>query len=416
MSTATAPEPTASPTEHQVMADSISSFMSGLPKEVAASDPPPVGLPPDAQPPVAAPPAAPARSGAAKAAADKAAASEPPEKDEDGDPWPRKAQDWKAIKTKHKEQTSELTKKVSEYEAKVKDYETKLAAAAGASPEAEKRWTEKLAEKEKELAEYQNRLRQIAVERDPRFEQHFNDLTQQQIAAAVRVVGAQNGEQVKQLLAMPEGAERDAALQDFADTLPMLKQGQLGGVLANLAAIQQERDTQIANARSNYEKIQRDNQETAKAAQTKRQQQVEQMFNDAVKQAQDPANGNPAFQMRQGDDAWNKGVDERVQFARNLLTGQLDPSIVTKAAFYAASTPAILKLYVDAGKASAEKITALEAQIKELTAAQPGMAGGARTTQPGGASKPISSNTSPRDAMKSFTDSIASGMRELTSR
>ncbi len=89
------------------------------------------------------------------------------------------------------------------------------------------------------------------------------------------------------------------------------------------------------------------------------------------------------FQLKEGDDGWNKAVADRIATAKNILFGNEKPDALIKAAFNAVSVPALLENQMGLMK----QIETLEAQIKELQQAQPGLTGrgepaGAGTTRP----------------------------------
>lgn len=297
---------------------------------------------------------------------------------DDESKWPRSAKDWDAFKTKRKEKEEILTKERAEI-AKERDTikgelestrkEIEKLKGQGPSPE--------LDTLKKERDDYAQRLRMLKVEKDPKFEAHFNGRTNAQLDMAKRIVGTESAERITQILKLPDSTQRDQQLEEAMVGLSTIQQNRLGSVVNSLAQIEQERESEISRWRENGEALEKQEKVELEKRQTEYKQSWEKGFTSMVTQASDPKDGLYIFQKREGNDpettAWNTSVDERIDRAKALVFNQDNkPETLAKAALYASGFPEILKW----GKLMGEENTKLKEQIKALSAANPGLTQG----------------------------------------
>jgi len=69
------------------------------------------------------------------------------------------------------------------------------------------------------------------------------------------------------------------------------------------------------------------------------------------------------------DEEWNKGVEERVNYAKNLIFGMNPPETLMRAVFHAAALPGVVKAY----QTLLSQVNGLKEQVKGMTAAQPAL-------------------------------------------
>jgi hypothetical protein len=354
----------------QAMPDTIGSWMKGL-DEPALSDAPPADPPDDTKgkepkddasktnPDVRVdaalgdgktPPAKPADKPAVKPEEDKL---------------PRTAQEWAKFKQARKEREEALTKEKEELAGKIKELQASFASTATITPEQQK----ELERLKGEVEEYSKRLQIVDVQSHPKFQAYFQKKTDEQLALAKSIVGADRAEEVSKLLMMPEGEYKTVKIEQLLADLSTLQQSRLGSVLNALDVVNREKETEITHAKENYQKM----QEEQKAAGLQRRQAAEKLFGDTVAAMQDAKAGMAAFQKREGDEKWNAGVDERITRAKELIWGKdVSPDRVMKAALHAAAMPAILESH----QRLHDENQKLQAQVAELQAAKPGLEGG----------------------------------------
>lgn len=375
--------------------------LSGWMDAIGQMDTPPVETPPvtppaekPAVPPVETPPTSPVEKPPEPPPVEKPV-TPPVESDEDK--WPRSAKDWEARKSKQNERLAAVQKerdaiKVERDSVKAEIEKLKQ---QGPSPE--------LDSLKKERDELSERLRLVDVREHPKFKAYFDNKFNSQYELAKRIVGQESATAIVEALQMPEGISKEQRIEELTAGLSNMKQAQLGGVLTSLAQITQERDSEIANSKSNYEKFYQENEANAKKAAADRIQLVEKTFSEQVKRAQDPKEGMFLFQKRDGDDAWNKSVDDRVTVAKSLFAGTNKPEVLANASMYAASFPAVLQW----AKEQHETVKKLEAQVKSLSAASPTVQGGDKKPADGAPKRvEIKKAMNPMEAASAWVNTI----------
>ena len=323
------------------------------------------------------------------------------------DKMPRSSTDWDKYKKVHAEKEAKLQAEVTtwqtrhkELEAKVKEIEQKATQAGAVPPEA----TKELEAVKKENEEMSNRLRVLDVTQHPKFQAFFDGKVNAQKDLAKRIVGADKFGEFEEVLALPEGKYKNDQLDAFVADLPMLQQSRIGGVLNTLEAINQERSEEISKSSELRTKLTEEEKGRAQKTQADSIALRDKLTAEAVAELSDPETGWALFQKKEGDDAWNGGVDARIGAAKRLLTGKdMKPADFVKAAFHATAFPDLLQAYSADMKARDETIAGLEAQVKKLSAAQP--KGGADTN--GGDTKSGARfGQNPFEAAESFTKNL----------
>ena len=266
--------------------------------------------------------------------------------------WPRTSADWKKFKeARAKEQTA--------YETKLKEYETKVAElskqpAAPSDYEAIK----------KQAEEYSGIISQISVENHPKFKAYYDGAVANQIEMAKQLVGSENAGAVADILGLPDGNSKNEKIDELFATLTPSQQARLGGIVNQISNIQAERGREIQKSKETYAVMQKQKQDEA----TAKMKTFETMFDSETKKLQAE---HPAFQKRDGDDAWNADVDQRIETTKKYLFGNdMKPEQIIRAAADAVALPAILKQNL----ALLEKAEALEKQVAELSGASPRIA------------------------------------------
>ena len=282
---------------------------------------------------------------------------------------PRTAKDWEAYRAKNKErqvaietERDNLAKRIAELE------KAQPASATTEDP--------RIAVLSKEREELSERLRLVEITQHPQFKAYYDGKINTQVEMAKKIVGPDNAEAIASLLKLPDNEYRQQRLDELVTTLSPIAQSRIGGVLNQLQEIEMDREGQIQKAKTDYAAMQEKTKKDQETARTTNLQKAESMFTTALSVVQNPKDkdGLFVFQKRDGDEEWNKGVDETVKTAKDLLFGTQPPEQLMKAALHAAALPVMAKRYQEAQ----DKIKALEDQVAGLTAAQP------RTTAGGG--------------------------------
>ncbi len=212
-------------------------------------------------------------------------------------------------------------------------------------------------------AELLNRMQQIALEKDPRFENHFKAKTDTAIALARQAVGDSHAERVSKLLQLPDSDWRTEQLETVMSELGPTRQSRLGAAIVEMDRINLERSTALSRSKENWEAMQKADRDERQ----NQKQQFERTFQDTLQKWSDPEKGLALFQKKDGDEEHNKSVDDRVNYARNMLDMKLNPAEYTKAVLWAASAPGLLQDLL----ASREREKQKDAEIEALKSGGP---------------------------------------------
>lgn len=360
--------------------------------------------------PAATPDAGPKPADAGAAPGAKPAEAAKPEEGEEQ--WPRTNPDWEKFKAKRKEREEALKKDISTREATIaelqaakKELEDKIAASTTTEKNPD---MERLEKENQALTE---RIMALDVTQDPRFTAYFENKTNAQFELAKRVVGPDKADELVKALKMPDTEElreiKEATIEEIMGGLSPIQQSRIGAVLNNLEGIKSERESEIAKAAGVKDRLKGQTEERNKAILANRNK----VFGEVLSKLQDPKDGVPFYREIAGNDAWNKGVKERITIARKLLDGDgVTPQEVVNSAFAAVAYPQLMAVYADTVKAKDAEIYKLQEQVKTLSAAQPnkGTSGeGANGAEPPGLT--LKPGMSPSEATAAFAKSIAGG-------
>jgi hypothetical protein len=348
-------------------------------REIVEAEPKPGDVPPEPKP--TPPPAQPA-------------AAKPTEpKSDDTDKWPRTAQDWKKFTKARDEQYAAKDAAIKKLESDLQAERERVAKAipASESPEFD------ALRKERDL--YSEQLKVVSVENHPKFKAHFENRTNAQIELAKRIVGTEKAERLTTLLKLGDSDYKTSQIENLISDLSPMNQSRIAGVVNALDEIANERQSEISKARENYDKMTAEQQAQA----NNRKQGIEKMFSDRIALAQDKEKGFFLFQPREGDEAWNKSVTDRIESAKSLLFGSPKPDRLMQAALDAAAYPELLKSML----AADEEIEKLRTQVKELSGASPQITGG-RTANGSEAAPSVQHKvgTRPMDAVSNWSKAL----------
>lgn len=378
----------------------LGGWMSGLkgydPLAKPDASPAPAGPSENPKPPAS--PAEPTAPPAAKPAETAATVKDDEEK------WPRDAKGWEKFKANRKTERDELSAKIAAAEKKAQEAEAKLSTAGTvAEYEATKA---RLAERDAELERYSEQLRVAAVERHPKFVKHFSDRTNAQLELAKRIA-PNHAERIKDALTLPDGNQRTQLLDGLLSELSPLNQARIGSVLNELSNIDRERGEEIAKAGETYKTLQLQTKAQQDEAVKAANANWTKTFDEQLSLARKPDAGIFLLQPKDGDVEWNAGVDKRVAEARKLIFDKHPPAVMAQAAMRAAVFPDL----VGYTSKLANEVTALEAQIKALKGANPGVRPATEAPANPGAPAAPRPGSSPREALGGWMKPMVDGLR-----
>lgn len=344
---------------------------------------------------------------AAKAAEDAKAKTDAEGKEGDDDrKMPRSQKNWEDYKLADKKRLDAVKEKLTAAETQIKEFqtkyaevETKLKEKPPTDPEVEAR-AKQLESENKALTE---KIIELDVTQHPKFKAYYEGGIDKQIGNAKKLVGTEKADVIERILKLPDGDYKKLQLREFVSEMDddMDKQ-QLGSIVIKINDLKEDREAEIEKASQHKDKLVVQRQ-TAAATQ---QKQLQTAFENTLKQLQDPKDGMIIYQKREGDTAWNAEVDKTIDMAKRILSSNnLKPETISKLTFDALAFPKLLTTFhAKMTEWNTEKAT-LEAQVKELTAAQPGgrgNGGGSKTNGNGAERSIIKDNMTPHDASKAW--------------
>lgn len=227
----------------------------------------------------------------------------------------------------------------------------------------------------KERDDLSQRLQLAAIERHPKFQQEYESKISGIVERAKKLVGAEQGDRVADLLTMRDSDYRSNALEEVMLELPTAKQAQLGAMLASVEEVRAARENALTNSEETYQKLMADQASQREAALAETNKTFDTVLGEA---------GHlEIFQTRDDDEGWNNEVSERVNLARNIFSGENEPQELARASLWAAAGPAYRELLAS----QIELNRRLRQQLKEQSGATPAVASG---TGNKGASEPKS--------------------------
>lgn len=228
----------------------------------------------------------------------------------------------------------------------------------------------------KERDELSNRLRLVAIERDPRFEAEFNSASKVVLDTARSAIGLAKAEAAETILKMPPSESRDAATEKFLEGVPSWKQTQFSYALAEMDKLRAMKDARVSESITNWNRI----QEEGRLKLENERASVVSKLDELISKWQSPDFGIPVWQHREGDAEWNGKVDQSISLAKEILAGDMDESGMVDAAARAAS----YHLLVESLQAEMTKSAELEAEIARLKGISPGAGPSGDELQPRG--------------------------------
>lgn len=356
-------------------------------------------------------------TGTAAAAAQAELAGKDKAKEDTEEKWPRNSADWEKFRKNRSEKEQALrteitahTARVKELESKLGEAEVKLSAKPETDPEVQSE-VERLRAENKQLTEA---LIVTEVTAHPKFKAHYAAKEGEVIEEAKRIVGQEKAPEIERILKLRDPEYRQAKLREFIGELDEYERSALISVGRDWDKIEVDRDREIKKANEHRDTVAGQNAMQAKARAEQFEKNKQKLWTETLAGLQDPTNGSPIYQKREGQPEWNAAVDKRVAKAQALLYAKnLEPEKVFRAAFDAVAFPELLASYKTMMEGATEKISTLEAQVKALSSAQPRSGNGSGDT---GEKADLPVNTDPRTRTDAWAKSMAKEMKQFAGR
>ena len=208
----------------------------------------------------------------------------------------------------------------------------KLKTAPKGTPETEYQTRISAIEAEKNALSEQLRL--LDIERHPGFQKKY-DSRIEATHELIKVSAGQEGEVLSKLLKVPQSEQRDAQIDRLISELPPSKAAKVGALMARLDEINTERNAELNDSKTRYESIVKQKQVESETALATAKAESEKVWANTAASAR----ALEVFEPKDGDDAWNGEVNERLKLASQIFNGENSEEDLAKAALWAASGP-----------------------------------------------------------------------------
>jgi hypothetical protein len=214
---------------------------------------------------------------------------------------------------------------------------------------------------------YYDIVKSLAAERDPEFQAKF-DTERNAALKQLKFAAGGAADKLEKIMSLPAGDFRDAAIEDAIKDFTTSGKARFTAALTELSRVETARNIELERRKATFETSQQQALLAQSQQSQQRQAKIQQAFEQNLQRWQDPEEGHPFFQQREGDPKWNQQVQRAVQTARDIFTGKLDENQLSQASLWAAAGP----MAVQGWQEAQARIAALEARLQEFRISMPG--------------------------------------------
>lgn len=218
-------------------------------------------------------------------------------------------------------------------------------------------------------------IRRLNVELHPKFQETFDKPIVQAIDRAKKSVPQELHGEVDKWLRQPDSPQRDRAIQELTEQLPVHKQAAFIRYVEDATLAIENKQAAISQEKEYVSKWEQEQKSTQEKQRIQAEALAKSTFQNVLKEK---FSNNPLFKI--GDDETKNEVSrQRIARAESLLFGQNSPDQLAEAAFYAEYgrevTPLLQKAY--------EELQSAYAQIDKLTSKSMGKTSGSSSAAEG---------------------------------
>lgn len=214
---------------------------------------------------------------------------------------------------------------------------------------------------------YYDIVKSLAAERDPEFQAKF-DTERKAALGQLKFAAGGASDKIDKIMSLPPGEFRDAAIEDAIKDFTTAGKARFTAALTELSRVEAARSIELERRKATFETSQQQALLAQSQQSQQRQAKLQAAFEQNLQRWQDPEEGHPFFQQRDGDTKWNAQVQRAVQTARDIFTGKLDENQLSQASLWAAAGP----MAVQGWQEAQQRIAALEARLQEFRISMPG--------------------------------------------
>jgi hypothetical protein len=223
----------------------------------------------------------------------------------------------------------------------------------------------KLKALQEERDSYAEKLRLLDIERHPEFVKKY-ETKLNSINDSIKALAGSDAAKLEALIRTPQSDYRDQQIDEIIESMTPAKRAKLGALLVQQDQVKQERDAEITEAKTDYEKIASQYKQQSEAKDRFALQKSEQVWTEVSKLASELE----VFQAKEGDPNSAADVAASLDLARSIFNGENTEEDLAKAALWAAAAPR----YREALYAQVEINKRLNAELSKLKGAGPSVA------------------------------------------
>jgi len=271
---------------------------------------------------------------------------------------PKAAEQWKTLKR----EKIAMEKKAADLEAKL----------ATANPAKFAEYEAKLKAVEAEKAEFSERLKLIAIERHPEFTKKYSGKLDS-VHAQLKAVAGAEGDKLVSLLNSPESPLKVQEIDNIVAGMSPSNQSRYGALVVKLEDINSERSAEIETTKSKFEEFKNGILDQQKNKTVESKARSTQIWDKVSSEAR----ALELFEQKEGDEAWNTEVGQRLQTAQSIFNGESDEEDLAKASLWAAAAPK----YREIVYAQNAQITRLQKELSGYKSSEPGIESSGKETK-----------------------------------
>lgn len=199
---------------------------------------------------------------------------------------------------------------------------------------------------QKQIEELDAIVQKNALTEHPKFKAAFDGKITKEIDIAKKLVDAESASEVAALLSLPESRERNRRLNELVDDLDPIEAGKFQRAVDNIDRLTSEKTSELENWRANKSKMVELAEQDTKTLAERRKASVDSALNSVLPKFTDDEKGIELFRKVDGNEEWNKSVDNRLDQVRKLTAADLAPQDVAEMAAWAMSGAEYRKLFL----------------------------------------------------------------------
>ena len=212
-----------------------------------------------------------------------------------------------------------------------------------------------------------------ALTEHPKFKAAFDNQIADKVAIAKKQVGDEKAAaEVEALLSLPETAQRNRRLNEILGELEPVEQGKFSKAIADVDELNAKKTAELNNWRINKTKLSEMAAAEAEQATAAKQMTVDAALKLVLPKFTDNEKGIELFRTVEGNDEWNKSVEERIENVKKIVSADLSKQDVAEMAAWAMGGAQYRNLFL----AQRALVTKLQEEIASLRGGEPDLGAG----------------------------------------